>query len=252
MRKLLLLLSIITVLCLSTAPAMADVYGTATVEYVGAIRGMTLQMTNTDTTTGVTWTDDLYAGLLQLDITALSLTGPDTIPADSYLNLGYEQAFCIDLWDLAPTIPISGYAVKSLDEAPDPTAANPDGPMGPTKAAYIAELLINNTYNTAQDAAAVQVAIWEILEEEPGTTWNVSNTYGDFYLGTGTNEVAVATSANLMLTGITSGLSFDRYTALSLGAPKSPQDYVVIPTPAAILLGVLGLGAVGLKLRKFA
>ena len=267
MRKLFLLLSIITVLSFSTAPAMADVYGTADVEFVGYVRGLQLNMSMTSqdgTTTG-----DKFAGLTSLDITNLSTTG---LPSDSYLGLGAERAFCIDLFDGLPFVfdGVPGYDkphaydVVSLDDAPDPKAV-PSGStgMGSDRAAYIAELLNTHTYNTAQTAAAMQVAIWEIVDENYlGTTtnaWDVSYGSGDFYLnytpGVGSVEETVAGIANTWLDALpdtTPATSFSRYTALSHDGGKELQDFVVVPVPAAVLLGVLGLGAVGLKLRRHA
>jgi len=247
-RKLIILC--FAALCLSAAPAMADLYGTADVQYLGMLRGMTLNMTAHNPADG--WvTGDMDAGLLNLDITNLSLTGPQTIPSDSYLNQGYEQAFCTDIWDPYPQPDAESYSVMSLDTTPDPVAA-PVGGMGDLKAKLIAELLIENTYTTDLDAAAVQVAIWEILQESVGS-WDVSNGNGLYYLGTGADEIAVATAANDMLAGLSSiGMSYDRYTALSNGGFKQSQDFVVVPVPAAVLLGILGLSVAGIKLRKYA
>jgi len=200
-RKKILLFFCFAALCLNTVSAFADLYGTAAVKYVGLIRGLTLDVTASG------GSGSMDAGLASVNITNLSLTGPNSIPSDSYLNLGYEQAFCIDLYDNKPYV-AAGYSVLSLDAAPDPIAA-PVGGMGSAKAGFIAELLMNNTYETATKAAAVQVAIWEILEEQVNN-WNVSNGQGNFYLGTGSDEVAVAGLANTMLNGLTTGLPFDR------------------------------------------
>ncbi len=250
----------ITILCaFISAPAFADLYGTADVEWVGTIRGMDLSMASSASFGTIELVEDI--GLQQLRFTNVNLSGPPTIPADSYFNLGYEQAFCIDMYDstpVGPEAPIT-YNVLSLDAAPDPYAVPTLGGMGPTKAAFIAELLINNTYATAQDAAALQVAMWEILDENysGGTNpWNVSKGQGNFYLDTAlgnTDEIAVAGLANIMLGNLTTGLPFDRYTAVSNGpGTKNWQDFVVVPVPTAVLLGILGLGVAGLKLRKFA
>jgi hypothetical protein len=244
MKKLLV---IIALCAFMAAPTFADLYGTATVQYKGMVRGMTLNMTAYSSTYG--WiTGDLDAGLFELSVTNLSLTTP--LPSTSYLAQGNELAFCIDIWDATRSENPEVYYVMSLDATPDPVAA-PAGGMGTDKAEYIAELLAKNSYDTALDAAAVQVAIWEVLQESVGS-WDVSNTNGDFFLGTGSAEVAVANVANTMLGGLTTGLSFDMYTGLSNGGFKQLQDFVVVPVPAAVLLGLLGMGVAGLKLRKHA
>jgi len=265
MMKRILLLFVIccAALCLSTAPAFANLYGTADVEFKQYIRGLTLDtfMTSQDGTSN----GDKFAGLASLDITNVSTTG---LPSDSYLGLGYEQAFCIDLFDglpfVIPNVPGYGtphaYDVVSLDSAPDPKAV-PTGStgMGSNKAGYIAELLNTNSYNTAQTAAAMQVAIWEIVDENydgGSNSWNVANGQGDFYLiytpGDGSDEETIAGTANSMLTSLSGPASFDKYTALSNSGSKELQDFVVVPVPAAALLGMIGLGVVGVKLRKYA
>ena len=261
-RTTLLFITCFVALCLSAAPAFADMYGTADVEYVGLIRGWTLDLTN------YFGSDSMDAGLVSVDITNLSLTGPDSIPSDSYLNLGYEQAFCIDLYDGKPYKPGGeAYNVMSLDAAPDVMAV-PFGSsgMGLDKAAYIAELLNTNTYDNQNNAAAVQVAIWEIIDEDygdpgsdgiPGPSgWSVTKSQGNFYLDTDQAlEATIAGLANSMLSALpstTPATSFGRYTALSSGPTKGYQDVVIVPVPAAILLGLLGLGVAGWKLRKFA
>jgi hypothetical protein len=204
----------------------------------------------------VKFVDDV--GLQQIEFSGLALTPSPTLPADSYFNLGYTQAFCIDLYDGKPVGP-EAYNVVSLDAAPDPYAVLTLAGMGAIKAGFIAELLTNNTYETAAKAAAMQVAIWEIIDENHNggsNPWNVSAGQGNFYLDTvnGTHgETTIANSANVMLNALTTGLSFDRYTAVSNGpAPKDFQDFVVVPAPVAVLLGMLGLGVAGVKLRKFA
>jgi len=262
-RKKILLFFCFVALCLNTASAVADLYGTANVEFKGYPRGLALNtfMTSQDGTS----TDAKFAGLTSLDITNLSTTG---LPSDSYLALGYESAFCIDLFDNPPfVIPgIPGYDkphtynVVSLDSAPDPKAV-PSGStgMGSNKAGYIAELLNTNPYNTDQTAAAMQVSIWEIVDENYGggsNPWDVSNGSGDFYLiytpGDGSTEETIAGIANSMLSSLTGPATFDVYTALSHSGSKELQDYVVVPVPAAVMLGILGLGIAGWKLRKYA
>jgi len=263
------------------APVFGDLYGTADVQYDQLIRGVS-QLTATFTDSFATHNAQplTAVGLHNLNIINLDLPGngnmtsdvvPVTadadIPSGSYLNAGYTQAFCVDLID-PKSLAFEDYKVVSLDDTPDPSADPtfnaPVNGMGAVRAAYIAELLNTNTYNTANDAAAVQVAIWEIVDENfsSGTnSWSVSKNQGDFYLeytvGDGSIEETIAGLANTMLNNLPpstpSSSITDPYTALTnRWAGKQVQDYVIVPVPAAVLLGMLGLGAAGLKLRKFA
>jgi hypothetical protein len=268
MTKRVRLLVLSCVLCMIAAPgAFADLYGTVGVERTGLIRGMDLDIASSASWTIVQTVN--HVGLQQLQFTNPSLGG--TIPADSYFGLGSTAGFCIDIWDNFPVGPDAPYlySVVSLDVAPDPAseAYNPAvvptrGGMGVAKARSIAELLTTNSYNTALTAAAVQVAIWEIIDENhflwpSGNPWNVSSGQGNFYLDTinGTHgEAEVARLANEMLSELTkTGMDFDRYTALSNGpGDKDVQDFVVVPVPAAFLLGLVGLSVAGVRLRRLA
>jgi len=232
----------------AAAPGLADHYGTANVRYDSMIRGLVLTGTLRDAS-NVLWENMLLeAGLHKLTIQDLSVSG---LPPDSYLNLGYEQAFCIDLLDWKEDS-FNTYKVVSLDDAPDPHAA-PTGGMGEHKAAFVAELLAKSDYDSAEAAAAVQLAIWEIIAEpyDPLTGvrgWNLSE--GNFFV----EDASIGSIAEGLLREITTGMSFCRYTAVShpINTMKQLQDFVVVPAPVAVLLGMLGLGAAGLKLRRFA
>jgi hypothetical protein len=245
MTKTRLLILSVTVLCLGAAPAMADLYGTLDVEWKGLIRGYSnLRITSPFELAMYT---ESNVGLHLLKLGALDTTGAThTLPANSYLVEGLVQVFCIDLDDGIP-VSTREYNAVSLDSAPDYAS----GAMGDAKAKYIAQLLNTNTYGTDYDAAVVQVAIWEILHDDIGS-WDT--TTGNFYLDTGGNtygEAAIASAANTMLSGLSQASSFSQYTAISQSG-RDAQDFVLVPTPAAILLGILGLGVAGLKLRKFA
>lgn len=259
----------VAVLCAFVAtPALAgpSLYGTVDVQYTGLIRGVVLDLVSSQTIASEI--DTLEAGLFQLQFSNPSFIGPDAIPDGSYFNPGSTSAFCIDLADSLPYVS-KEYDVVSLDAAPDPWAVPTLGGMGADKARLIAELLTKNTYETPEKAAAMQVAIWEIIDENYGggsNPWNVSGGQGNFYLDTvnGTHgEGAIAGLANTMLTTLTTGLPFDKYTAVSNGpGVKNVQDLVVVPVPVsvcvpiplpgALLLGMFGVGAIGLMRRKFA
>lgn len=249
-------------LCLLvTAPVLADF----TVKYSGASPYLGINVTST----GIDGT--LVTGQYRVDIQGD--TG-DIIGAPGIVNV-----FCIDVWDWAPSSPVT-YTLKSLDQAPDTGA----GPMGSVRAGYLATLLNtywdpdnwsnatsrtfdlgsgNVEYTANQVAASVQAAVWEIVDEfNTDTTgyggdtitvtdWDVET--GLFYISG--NDV-VQDIANLMLSNVVGigASSFNNYRAVSNSVDCwHYQDYVVrVPIPGAVLLGMLGLGAAGLKLRRFA
>lgn len=245
-----LLLMSITISCLHTTSAFADMYGTVDVLYEGLIRGYSSLTLTRPGTFGPVEVTEHNIGLQSLDLSPLDTSaGLDPLPPNSFLVDGLVQAFCIDLYDGYPnTPPAEEYKAVSLDDAP---TADSLGPMGAIKARYIAQLLNTNSYAANDSAAAVQVAIWEILLEDP-TNWNTMASNGNFYLKTSeTDEYYIAGLANGMLSGLSQAGSYDQYTALSADG-KNAQDFVLVPIPAAILLGILGLGAAGVKLRKYA
>lgn len=102
----------------------------------------------------------------------------------------------------------------------------------------------------------MQIALWEIMYEAPTTPqlWNVTLGDGVFYLDTTTNahgEATIAAIANSMLLGLGQAPSYSEYTTVSY-SQKNAQDFVLVPIPAAVLISLLGMGAAGLKLRKYA
>jgi hypothetical protein len=122
--------------------------------------------------------------------------------------------------------------------------------MNSAKAIDLAELLhVNWTGNlTAARAAGIEAAVWEIVNEDSGT-YNVSTGNLQVY-----NNAAVVSAANDMLSYLTPDLQQVDYRGEFVGLSSTAyQDFVVkTPLPGAVLLGFLGLGAAGMKLRRFA
>lgn len=167
--------------------------------------------------------------------------------------------FCIEL----PQEPVNGwYDVRPLGEAPLP--AQYGTPMGDTKANLIKELWARNfqeswiaTHNAAM-AEAFAACVWEIVYEElpeslGGTTGDAysvttaqNGTTGGDYFYIANADTITAQSWLDALTG--AGPREDDLRAIT---NANGQDFLVkVPVPAAVLLGLLGLGTAGARLRR--
>ena len=162
--------------------------------------------------------------VVTLQVTGSSTFGPGGVYAGIY-NLSVDgvatPSFCIDVNRESGTF--SDYYYTDLASAPLPIV----GPMGVNHAIAIEKLwaAYYTPVMTAQDAAALQVAIWESLGD---------NTLG--YTVTVSGNAAVTTEAATELASVP-GL-----TALAgLEGLVSPdgQNYVVVPEPTTMIAGAL-------------
>jgi len=94
------------------------------------------------------------------------------------------------------------------------------------------------------DAGALQIAIWGLEQESLGSV-SLSNEFIALVMTQFDNDLEKAMADN-------AGLYPVLVMRLDLGGVLKQDMLVRVPVPAAVLLGLLGLGVAGLKLRKYA
>jgi hypothetical protein len=164
---------------------------------------------------------------------------------------GYEwRTYCIDYQDVNAGDVVT-FTVDELENAPMP------GPViGTAKADLLKKLWAWTGANeaaalvTPDGAAAMQLAVWEIVFENTGT-YDVGNGQGDFYATSRSDLAATATS------WLASAASYDGQApiyALVSNDPNGYQDQAAllasrfatpVPFPPAAVAGFALMGAIG-------
>jgi hypothetical protein len=240
---------LIAVVCVFiAAPTFAD-YGTVNLKEVSTAPGLGgFTLTAHNFTSGV---GGVLAGQYNFDINGgAGITVPGIT---SYTQLP-EWGFCIEMQ--YSTSGYQTYNIKDLQDAPL-TGGIGGLPMGSTKADFIRELWANHIADTQvggaagnTNAAAFQLAVWEIVYEDNGS-WDVTATSGA--ADTGFKASGNAGALNLANTWLGELDGQGMAGGLYAYSNNTYQDYVFqVPVPAAVLLGLLGLGAAGVRLRRFA
>lgn len=150
---------------------------------------------------------------------------------------GNLRTFCIDIAQDIYYNTTATFEVKSLATAPTPGTA-----MGQANANLISELWGRDfaSITTNTQAAAFQIAVWEIINEKSGNALNVKT--GDFTVtGVGDATLDLANTWLGQLNG--SGPFAPNLIALT---SDTYQDYVVQGTPAPASFVLAAVGVVGL------
>ncbi len=165
------------------------------------------------------------------------LTGTDTVTSAPVTLYTY----CVDLFHglFAP----STFTVQSL--TPYFSAA---------KATNITKLLANTTATNADTSAAIQLAMWEIVYDNP-PSFNVNSGagQGNFYVTAGNSSTA-RTLANTYLANLSTWTVPTGGTAYLLYNERNQSQvyYAMTPVPEAATWGmmIVGFGVVGASLRR--
>jgi hypothetical protein len=182
-----------------------------------------------------------FAGQLLLD-TGLPGTGDDFI------------GWCVDA--TRSRVPVQDMVIRPLSQLPD--NGNPSSSVQPNAGARIAWLI--NNYGTdawlATDgnnrAAALQLAIWEVLYD-PFGSYNIAN--GNFVMLYSSDHLSLVSYTNQYFTSL--GSNTDEaiwYDNINL-QQSTGQDFAVdpVPEPASILLfgtGLLGAARAAWRRRR--
>lgn len=183
-------------------------------------------------------------------------------------------SFCIEVNQFAVTQP-KLYDENALTSAPDPfISGNSPNKISSAQAALLTELASAVSYDfwtaaaSSVQAAALQLAIWEIVHEKSGTLHvdsGDSSLRGTFYLddNSNSNRQSALDLANTMLAGL-GFLTVDADVKVAALTDPCKQDQIYryrmpggqggeVPEPLAILtwLGLFGtLGVVGARRQK--
>ncbi len=235
------LLVLAIALCLSAAPAMADMVtydmGIATLDFTQATNNLLVQ----ETSLSMLYLEFDDLGGVALDNVAIIGGDNFNLTLDLTMNqLGinnWSASGSLKFTDTDATSNAVEAAVQSYSVKADGTSLQIVGslsPQNPPPSILVNRgdpwVFVGNTDGGGADAdlTANQITVFNPESYDGGTVWTIK--FGmtdslDVFFGT--------TGQDRHLTG---------------GEVKGS----VVPVPAAVLLGILGLGVVGLKLRKYA
>lgn len=157
--------------------------------------------------------------------------------------------------------PRYAFASADGDDFPLPTGKTEFGSM------FITDLVgdhpTDSSYDSVYDTGPIKISFSQPVLNVSFQLLDIEDDYEAF--------TAVADNGEIHVTGIGGGdglatlVEFTSYGITSITVDVWPKttnnltgwaldnlEYTVVPVPGAVLLGILGLGAAGIKLRKFA
>ena len=174
------------------------------------------------------------------------------------------DSFCVDVTDSSTTT-WQIYNVVELENAPDPSGKN----MGTAKANDIRQLfalafLPAAVWHEASDskAAAVQAAVWEIINEKAGTAYSLTNTPGETWWTTAGNEGTINTANGWLTTintdnAVDGGNDLPLYPDLMVLTNETYQDFTIVrkgippvPEPLTMASAFFAIGGLGAYIRR--
>ena len=198
--------------------------GPVTFEYVGTGRGE-----NATISVGDTFSGRVFAG---------SIT--------HRVNGETFRAYCIDPWQNAQT----GSATFTHTSLAAAFGGRPNGAATASAVAELADIAGTSIWSSGVSkarAAGFQIALWEVI-----TDFDPQSRGGSFDLAGGAFTVSAGRDATNEASRLLGALSFVRsapeeYTAFVSG---QHQDFMAVPTPGVLALGLTALPALGLKRRR--
>jgi len=240
--------------------AYATTYGTINATYTSvspqAVVAIHANPGATSGSPGAWLSESVYAGVYNFRTNWVTWATPPNTPLPTGAPLAAGSTFgthCIDTTNLIGT---DTYVIKDVTDAPSPTTYSGGTTISAGRLVDLQKLLSRNSVGTSTDAAARQVAVWEVVFEHWNSyEVNAGGNQGSFYV---TDDSAVATRADQMLADLGAWQYGewvpDLYAFVAPGQDQlwlaQGDGHYYVPEPLTMLGMVFGLGSVGAYIRK--
>jgi hypothetical protein len=240
-------LLIFTIVLFFTTTAMAGIIGTVN------ISNNNNNISSLGYVSGGGWTNGYgYTGVYSWTANTATATGEG--------KLVPNWGFCIELPQGTAS---AWYDVRPISEAPLPSQYGT--PMGSTKSNLLYELAgryWDPSWGTGANKASAEAfsyAVWEIIYENttPYTLnvtkfgdGSISNNNTNGFMTSDTDPTGITSLANNMLASLNGDKTKFNYGLRAISNDSYQDFLIMVPIPATLLLGLIGLGIGGWKLRK--